>query len=141
MGADAPSTPCFTSREKEHEEVLPAGSLAVQTTGVVPTGKLEPEAREQVTVAEPQESRAEVAKETWVPPGEQVLTCTGAVGQLKVGGVTSPRTFTLNWQDLVLPDLSWAVQVTFVSPTGKVAPEGCEHVTVAPPQLSTDVGA
>src|SRR5580658_2702671 len=33
-----------------HEAVFPAPSTAVQTTGVVPTGKIEPEAGTQVTV-------------------------------------------------------------------------------------------
>lgn len=36
----------------------------------------------------------------------------------------------------MLPESSFAVQVTFVSPSGKRIPEGCEQVKGAGPQLS-----
>lgn len=49
-------------------------------------------------------------------------------------------TVTVNEHELVLFDASVAVQVTVVTPTGKLPPEAGEHTTVAPGQLSEAVG-
>ena len=43
----------FTVTEKVQELLLPLGSVAVQVTDVVPFGKVEPDAGEQVTAAAP----------------------------------------------------------------------------------------
>jgi hypothetical protein len=51
------------------------------------------------------------------------------------------RTVTVNEQQLELPALSVAQQVTVVTPTGKTDPEGGVHVTVSSWQLSEAVGA
>ena len=60
-------------------------------------------------------------------------------GQVSVGEAVS-ATCTTKVQLAVLPPPSVAVQVTVVVPTGKVAPEAGEHVTVAPEQLSEAEG-
>src|ERR1041385_4984378 len=50
-------------------------------------------------------------------------------------------TVTLNWQVLVLPHLSFAVQVTTVWPMGKNEPDGSAQFTgTGPSQLSRAVG-
>ena len=60
-------------------------------------------------------------------------------GHAAVGLVTS-WTMTWNVQLPVLPDVSVAVHVTSVVPTGKDVPEAGTHDTVALPQLSLAVG-
>jgi hypothetical protein len=61
-------------------------------------------------------------------------------GQLMVGGVTS-LTVTVNVQVLVLGTVSVAVQVTVVTPFGKVEPDVGEQVTLrVPSQLSLAIG-
>ena len=49
-------------------------------------------------------------------------------------------TVTVNVQLAVLPDISVAVQVTVVVPTGKVEPEGGMQAVDVPGQLSAAVG-
>ena len=56
----------FTVTVNEQVETLPAGSVAVEVTVVVPTGKIEPEAGVEETVAE-QLSDAVTAKVTTAP--------------------------------------------------------------------------
>jgi hypothetical protein len=50
-------------------------------------------------------------------------------GQLMVGGCVSRATVTLNVQVVRLVQLSVAVQVTVVVPSGKVLPDGGKQVT------------
>jgi hypothetical protein len=52
-----------------------------------------------------------------------------------------PPTVTVNEQLLVLPEVSVAVQVTVVTPSGKREPEGGEEFVEATPQLSVTIGA
>ena len=69
-------------------ETLPAGSAAVQLTGVVPIGNIEPDAGVQVTVA-PQLSVAVTVKltATGPPPGEQAERLRRAVAGVDPGSV------------------------------------------------------
>ena len=125
---------------KVQEPILPDASVAVQVTVVVPTGKPDPEAGTQTTVALPQLS---------VPVGVVYVTVavqvpTGALvtmfaGHVTVGFVAS-LTVTVNMHEPVLPAGSVAVHVTVVVPTGKLDPEAGSHTTVALPQLSLPVG-
>jgi hypothetical protein len=48
---------------------------------------------------------------------------------------------TVKLQEAVLPEVSVAVQVTVVVPSGKVDPDGGLQTTVATPQLSVATGA
>jgi hypothetical protein len=50
-------------------------------------------------------------------------------------------TLTVNMQFAVFPDVSVAVQVTVVVPTGNVEPLAGTHIDVTPGQLSAAVGA
>ena len=73
---------------KLHVEALPEPSVAEQATGVVPTGKPEPEAYAQLTGTEPQLSVAEAWNEATAPSVEHVsIVCES--GQLTAGGVAS----------------------------------------------------
>lgn len=51
------------------------------------------------------------------------------------------KTETVKVQEAVLPEVSVAVQVTVVVPTGRVEPDGGTQTAVAPGQLSETVGA
>ena len=58
-----------------------------------------------------------------------------------VGGWASGETVTVKEQLLALPELSVAVQLTVVVPTGKVVPEAGVQKERTPVQLSEMVGA
>ena len=61
------------------------------------------------------------------------------VGQVIAGAVVS-LTLTVKVHDPVFPDVSVAVHVTVVVPTGKLDPEAGTQTTLALPQLSLPVG-
>jgi hypothetical protein len=54
--------------------------------------------------------------------------------------IMQDTTVTVNEQFAVLDDASVAVQVTVVTPVGKVEPDGGEQLTEPPGQLSFAVG-
>lgn len=124
--------------------VLPAASVAVQKTVVVPTGKVEPLTGEQIEVTPGQLSVAVGGGNVTTMPvgGVQVtaITAVTAAGQAIFGGCAS-LTCTVNEQTPVLPAASVAVQVTVEMPTGKNEPEVGEQVGIAAVQLSTATGA
>lgn len=70
-------------------EALPEASIAEQFTVVVPFGKFEPEAGEQVTVAEPELSVAVTLKFTTAPHWPAVVVVTMFCGQPMTGGIVS----------------------------------------------------
>jgi hypothetical protein len=57
-----------------------------------------------------------------------------------IGGPVTSLTVTVKEHMPVLPDVSVAVQVTVVVPTGKSEPDAGTHMTVGVPQLSVPVG-
>jgi hypothetical protein len=121
-----------TATVKEHVEVFPPPSVAVQVTVVAPSGNVEPDAGTQATVAEPQSS---VAVGVWKAttaehPAALAVTFSGQV----IDGAVASRTVTENEQEAVLLAASVAVQVTVVVPTAKVDPEAGAHVTDASPE-------
>jgi hypothetical protein len=105
-------------------DVLPAASVAVQLTVVVPTGKVEPDAGAHATVAPAQLSSELAVKLTTVEHWPAVLFVTMLAGQLAVGGTLS-TTVTVKLQLGPTP----VVHVTVVMPTAKVEPDGGAHVT------------
>ena len=54
--------------------------------------------------------------------------------------IVQDTTVTVKEQLPVLEEVSVAVQLTVVVPTGKVEPDGGEQLTVAPEQLSFAIG-
>ena len=101
---------------KPQEAVLPEPSVAEQETAVSPTGKVEPEAYEQLTGAGPQLSVAEAAKVAGAPAGEHVsITC--EAGQLTAGfELSTTVTRPTHWS---LASPSEAVSLTGCVPRGK----------------------
>ncbi len=121
--------------------VFAAASVAVHVTVVTPTGKLDPEAGTQFTVAPGQLSDAVGVVYVTVADPEDGGDSTTVMfeGQVTVGACAS-FTVTVNEHEPVFDDASVAVQVTMVTPTGKVDPVAGTHTTVAPGQLSEAVG-
>ena len=118
--------------------ILPAASVALQVTEVVPTGKGEPEGGVQTMPGVPQLSVAVTTKLTGplvVAIGQEAIAAElMSPGQVITGGVLSV-TITVNEQ----PGPAAVVQVTVVVPTAKQLPEAGLQVTV--PQLPVVVGA
>src|ERR1017187_1092298 len=110
--------PCVTVTLNVQVLVLPAESVAVQCTGVVPSLKDEPEAGVLETVGTPQLSLANgVAKLTFIlvtPEGTLVMM---SPGQVIEGGVPS-TTVTNAMQEAAFAKLSVMLSVTWVTPRG-----------------------
>jgi hypothetical protein len=120
----------------EQSSVLLDASVAVQSTGVVPTRKIEPEPGTQLTVAPGQLSLGTgVANVTVAEHCPAAALLTMLAGQFNAGGCVS-LTVTSNEHWLVLPDASVAVHVTVVVPTGKLEPLDGSQTTPVPGQLS-----
>jgi hypothetical protein len=105
----------------EHVVVLPAASVAVEVTVVVPVLKIEPEAGVVETVAE----QLSVAVTLKLTTALQELASVFTVileGQLMTGDSLS-ATITSNVHVVTFPEASIAAALTFVVPTGKVEPD------------------
>src|SRR5947207_2425800 len=106
--------------------VLPCVSVAEHVTGVVPRGKLAPDAGVQVTGRTP--SRLSFAdggvKATALPVGNSVVSLMAPGTPLSTGFVWSTSvTTTSKPAEAMLPCASIAAQVTCVVPTGNGSPE------------------
>ena len=113
---------------------MPAASVAVEVTVVVPIGNKLPDAGTDVTVTPGQLSVAVGVKLTVAPHWPGLLPTDILAGQVIVGGCTS-FTRTVN----VHRPPPEAVAVTVVSPTGKNDPEA--GVLVTGPHTPLVVGA
>src|SRR6266496_4934056 len=102
---------------KVHPAVLPEPSVAVQVTVEAPSGKTEPEAGEQTTVAAEQLSAALGVAKVTMAPADAVATAATLAGQMMVGGVSS-TTVTVAAHEADAPWLSVTVSVTKVAPSG-----------------------
>ena len=116
--------------------MLPALSVTVQVTVVVPIGKVA--GASLVTEATPQLSPVVGFERTTVAKQEPGSASTDTSAAQAIVGFSVSFTVTSCSQVAELPALSVTVQVTVVEPTGKVA--GASLVTEATPQLSAVVG-
>jgi len=129
----------YTVTLKAQLTTLLLASLALQFTVVTPFASRLPGGGTQSTRA----------------PGQLSVTCAAycttashlpdAVYTIMLAGHTNTgrslsETVTLNVHVAVLPLLSFAVQITFVSPTENRVPDGGTQLNVASPQLSLPVG-
>jgi hypothetical protein len=105
---------------KVHVEELPDGSVALDVTVVVPTGKLDPLAGVLTIVAE-QLSVAVGVKVTIALQVPRGAVCVMFAGQVITGACTS-LTVTVKVHDAALPARSVVVLVTVVVPTGNTLP-------------------
>jgi hypothetical protein len=116
--------------------VLPALSVAVQVTVVVPMRNVLPLGGSQVGASVPSTvSLAEAVKVTTAPAGLVAKTLIVA-GTVSAGGVVS-TTMTMRNSEPVLPAVSVAVQVTVVVPNGKTAPDGGAQLGVSVPSTAS----
>ena len=115
--------------------VLPAASVAVLVTVVVPTAKLLPLAGALATVTPGQLSVALTVKVTLLLHTPGAAFTARFAGQLICGSSLSV-TVTVKLQVEVLPCASVAVLVTEVVPTAKLLPLAGALATLTPGQLS-----
>jgi hypothetical protein len=120
----------------EPADVLPAASLALHVTLVVPSGNVEPEAGPQVTTGEGStESETPTVYVTTAPDGP-AASATIVPGSVRLGSVESPTT-TSNESLELLPLASVALQLTVVVPSANVDPDGGVHVTTGTPSTAS----
>ena len=135
--------PQRTSTSKLQVAVFPEGSVAVQTTVVMPSGKVDPDGGSQTTVALslPVLSVAVTSNWTTAPSAPVQRVDMLSPGHVSIGTVVS-TTMTSCWQLDELPAGSVAVQVTKVSPIGNLGGASFES-TMSPEaeQLSVAVAS
>ena len=127
---------------KVHTATLPARSVEVIVTKVIPTGNTLPDAGTMVVVMAPGQLSvtAGVGKfTTALHRFGSLLTTSPTVGQAIVGACVS-FILTVKEQVAVLPEASVAVTFTVVVPTGKKLPDAGTETIVTPGQLSVAVG-
>jgi len=122
-------------------EVLPAPSVAVYVTGVVPSEKRNPEVCVLVKLAIEQLSEAVGAVQVAIALQDALAETIMLDGHPVITGLVLSLTITLKVQVAVLPEPSVAVYVTGVVPSEKRNPEVCVLVKLAIEQLSEAVGA
>src|SRR5436309_2900520 len=134
--------PSLTVTVKVQAFVLPLVSVAVQVTVARPLLKREPLAGLHSTEATPQLSLVMGAVQlTAAAHWPSSVFCVMLAGQVSAGFSVS-LTVTSNWQVLLLPAASLAVQVTCVAPLGRAAPlAGLQATATLPSQLSAALGA
>jgi hypothetical protein len=111
-------------------------SIAVQSTVVVPSGKVAPLAGVQVTATAPSTASLPVALNVKAAPVAAVASTVAFGGSVITGALVS-ATVTVNCALAELPRLSAAVHVTLVLPSAKVAPlAGVQATVTAPSTMS-----
>src|ERR1043165_6610494 len=113
----------MTVTTKLHEVLLPEASVAVQLTVLFPTMKVVPEAGEQTEATPAQLSDTVGVKVTFAEHCPEAAGTVIGAGHVIVGGWVSITT-TWKLQLPTCPDVSVAVQLTRVVPTGKLEPDG-----------------
>ena len=119
--------------------LLPEVSVAVQLTVVVPIGKIEPDGGTQLVMTPGVLSVAVTMKVTTAEQSPVSLVLRMSGGQI-ILGVSASLMVTLKVTLVLLLEVSVAVQVTVVTPIGKVEPDPGEQATVTPGQLSCATG-
>src|SRR5690242_4033570 len=109
----------------EPRATLPAWSVAVQVTSVVPIANVLPDAGVHTTGTLPSTRSVAVGWNVATAPSGPVAVSTWSAGTVSAGGVVS-TTVIWNVVDAALPALSVAVQVTVVVPTGNVPAPGVQ---------------
>jgi hypothetical protein len=120
--------------------LLPLVTTAVQVTGVVPLGNVEPLAGVQVVVGVPQGLLEVTVHFTTCEQEVDVVLVVMLPGPVMVGGGGS--SVTVKVHELTLPQSSTAVQVTLVLPEMKLTTPGNGEQMMfgTPPQVSVAVG-
>ena len=117
--------------------LLPAPSVAVQTTVVSPTANVDPDPGTQLTGTDAPRSVAVGVLKVTVRPLDDVASWEMSLGTLLITGSVVSWTLTLNDADEVFPCVSVAEQATVVVVIPKVDPDAGEHVTPAGPDTAS----
>ena len=128
----------FTVTLNEQVPIFPASSVAVTVATVTPTLNVEPDAGTATVVATEQLSVA-AGKVKFTTASHELASLSTSIlsGQLATG--FSPSfTVIVNVQSSILLDVSVAVTVTVVTPTGKVEPDAKSETSDRILQLSVD---
>jgi hypothetical protein len=113
----------LTVTEKLARPLLPAPSVAVHSTVFVPSAKVLPDPGLQLGVTLPLTvSVAETPVKFTLAPAGLVASAVSVPGTVTIGAVVS-RTVTVKLPLALLPELSAALQLTVVAPSGNVLPE------------------
>src|SRR2546425_10305101 len=129
-----------TVTANEDEPVFPWASVAVQSTGVVPSGNMDPDDGLQVAVTGPSTmSVAPIENGTVAPPGP-VASAIISAGTVSAGGVVS-TTRTVKDAMPVLPWASVARHTTVVAPNPNVEPEAGVQTGVSLPSTRSSAGS
>ena len=104
----------------EAEHLLPAGSVAVAVTVVVPRPKAVPDAGAQMAGRAPSTASLAVAEKVTGVPGPEASTVTSP--DVATTGTVASVTVTVKLPAVSLPAASVAVQATVAVPMAKVAP-------------------
>src|SRR5829696_1999496 len=121
--------------------VLPAASVAAQTTVTVPIEKVVPEAGAQVGVTAPStRSKAVAGSYTTAAPPPLVASAVTSAGTVTCGPVVS-STAIAKLASPVLPAASVEVQVTVVVPIGKRSPDSASQPGVRSPSTRSEAVA
>jgi hypothetical protein len=115
--------------------LLPAASVALAVTVVVPSGKVLPEAGTVLKLVTPTWSVAEAVYVTSAPLGP-VASAVMLPGSWSAGGVVS-RTVIVKLPAAVLPAASEAVTWTTVLPSGNVEPDAGEAIVGTTPSTAS----
>ena len=119
---------------------MPESSVAVQLTFVTAIANVLPDGGAHVTLGVGStRSDADAENVTTAPPGP-VACVVMAPGTVRLGGVVS-WTVTVNEAWAEFPESSVAVQVTVVTPTGNVLPEGGTQLTAGVASTRSDADA
>ena len=126
-----------TPTSKVAAPVLPAASVAVQVTTVLPSEKMDPDVGEHETATDPSTiSKADEENATTAPVGP-VASTENEEGTVTIGGVVS-TTVTRNAPVAALPAASETEQLTVVMPKGKIDPEAGAQVGTSPPSTRSE---
>src|SRR6266508_111718 len=112
--------------------VLPAASVAVQVTVVVPGANVLPEAGVQLGTPGPSTTSLDSAEYVTLAPAAEVAYAKLSAGSCNVGAVVS-TTLTVKLPLVWLPRESYAVQCTVVVASGYSAPDAESQLTVTSP--------
>jgi hypothetical protein len=116
--------------------VLPAPSVALQLTVVVPIGNVDPDEGEQLTATLPETASLADAENVTTAPLLELADVLMSAGRLKAGGVVS-TTVIVNDPFDELVELSVAVQLTVVAPSANVEPDAGLQLTTGAGSVSS----
>jgi hypothetical protein len=119
---------------------LPARSVAVQLTVVVPSANVEPEAFEHTGAIAPSTASLADVVNVATPPAAELAVIARLLGTVSTGGVVS-ATVTAKLAVLVLFAASCAVHATAVVPTANKLPDAGVHATGTVPLTSSTANA